>query len=129
MQVGFAVLGKDGVITFSNLNGGGLNVDSSTRIPQEPCDPCNVCANNRRCSCPSVLVPSSCKPGFVSPCDDDKSEKSIEFVKADDGLGYFALDFLHPYLNTDLAGCQTSCIGNCSCLAMFFHTSSGNCFL
>jgi len=130
-----AVLGKDGVITFTNLNGGGSNGDSSTRIPKdhcdtpEPCDPYNICANNRRCSCPSVLAPSSCKPGFVSPCDDDKSEKSIEFLKADDGLSYFALDFLHPYLNTDLAGCQTSCRGNCSCLAMFFHTSSGKCFL
>ncbi|RHN75165.1 putative non-specific serine/threonine protein kinase [Medicago truncatula] len=130
-----AVLGKDGVIIFSNLNGGGSNGDSSTRIPQdhcdtpEPCDPYNICANNRRCSCPSVLHHRSCKPGFVSPCVDDKSEKSIEFLKADDGLSYFALDFLHPSLNTDLAGCQTSCRGNCSCLAMFFHTSSGNCFL
>ncbi|KEH38549.1 putative protein kinase RLK-Pelle-SD-2b family [Medicago truncatula] len=129
-----AVLGRDGVITFSNLNGGGSNGDSSTRIPQdycgtpEPCDPYNICANKRTCSCPHVLLPS-CKPGFVSPCDDDKSKKSIEFLKADDGLGYFALDFLHPYLNTDLAGCQTSCRRNCSCLAMFYHTSSGNCFL
>ncbi|KOM41330.1 hypothetical protein LR48_Vigan04g152800 [Vigna angularis] len=27
-----------------------------------------------------------------------------------------------------MAGCQTSCHGNCSCLAMFFHRSSGNGF-
>ncbi|CAK8535168.1 unnamed protein product [Lathyrus sativus] len=129
-----AVLGRDGVITFSNLNGGGSNGDSSTTIPQdpcqtpEPCEPYNICTNSGKCSCPSVLLPS-CKPGFVSPCGDDKSEKSIEFLKVDDGLSYFALDFLPPYSNTDLAGCQTSCRGNCSCLAMFFHTSSGNCFL
>ncbi|XP_004501336.1 G-type lectin S-receptor-like serine/threonine-protein kinase SD2-5 [Cicer arietinum] len=127
-----AVLGKDGVITFSNLNSGGSNGASSTRIPQdpcgtpEPCDPYNICTSNRRCSCPSVLP--SCKPGFVSPCD-GKLQKSIQFVKADDGLSYFALDFIQPFSKTDLAGCQKSCRGNCSCLAMFFHRSSGNCFL
>ncbi|RHN70638.1 putative protein kinase RLK-Pelle-SD-2b family [Medicago truncatula] len=127
-----AVLGRDGVITFSNLNSGGSNGDSSTRIPQdpcgtpEPCDPYSICTNNRRCSCPSIIP--NCKPGFFSPCD-DKSENSIQFLKGDDGLGYFALDFLQPFSKTDLAGCQTSCRGNCSCLAMFFHKSSGNCFL
>ncbi|KEH38797.1 putative protein kinase RLK-Pelle-SD-2b family [Medicago truncatula] len=128
-----AVLGKDGVITFSNLNGTGSNSDASLRIPRdpcgtpEPCDPYGICSNNRMCSCPLVLLPS-CKPGFASPCDDE-SKRSVEFLKVDDGLGYFALDFLHPYSNTDLSSCQTSCLGNCSCLAMFFHRSSGNCFL
>ncbi|XP_045800233.1 G-type lectin S-receptor-like serine/threonine-protein kinase SD2-5 isoform X1 [Trifolium pratense] len=127
-----AVLGKDGVITFSSLNSGGSNSESSTRIPQdpcatpEPCDPYNICTGNRACSCPSVVP--SCKPGFVSACD-EKSEKSIEFLKGDDGLDYFALDFLQPFSKTNLVGCQTSCRGNCSCLAMFFHKSSGNCFL
>ncbi|WJX41764.1 non-specific serine/threonine protein kinase [Trifolium repens] len=127
-----AVLGRDGVITFSGLNSGGSVVDSSTRIPHDPCgtpqpcDPYNICTGNRRCSCPSVVP--SCKPGFVSACD-EKSEKSIEFLKGDDGLDYFALDFLQPFSKTNLVGCQTSCRGNCSCLAMFFHTSSGNCFL
>ncbi|KAI5412011.1 hypothetical protein KIW84_056906 [Lathyrus oleraceus] len=57
-------------------------------------------------------------------CDDQyigtiSLEKSIEFLKADDGQCW----------NTDLVGCQTSFRGKCSCLAMFFHTSSGNCFL
>ncbi|WJX35549.1 G-type lectin S-receptor-like serine/threonine-protein kinase SD2-5 [Trifolium repens] len=127
-----AVLGRDGVITFSSLNSGGSVADSSTRIPQDPCgtpqpcDPYNICTGNRRCSCPSVVP--SCKPGFVSACD-EKSEKSIEFLKGDDGLDYFALDFLQPFSKTNLVGCQTSCRANCSCLAMFFHTSSGNCFL
>ncbi|WJX35547.1 non-specific serine/threonine protein kinase [Trifolium repens] len=127
-----AVLGRDGVITFSSLNSGGSVADSFTRIPQDPCgtpqpcDPYNICTGNRRCSCPSVVP--SCKPGFVSACD-EKSEKSIEFLKGDDGLDYFALDFLQPFSKTNLVGCQTSCRGNCTCLAMFFHISSGNCFL
>ncbi|XP_027355193.1 G-type lectin S-receptor-like serine/threonine-protein kinase SD2-5 [Abrus precatorius] len=126
-----AVLGSDGFITFSNLNSGGSNAASPIRIPQdpcatpEPCDPYNICTGNQRCSCPSAVP--SCDPGFVSPCGD--SEHSVELVKADAGLYYFALEFLQPFSKTDLAGCQTSCNGNCSCLAMFFQKSSGNCFL
>ncbi|TKY74733.1 G-type lectin S-receptor serine/threonine-protein kinase SD2-5 [Spatholobus suberectus] len=126
-----AVLGSDGFITFSNLGSAGSNSASET-IPQdpcgtpEPCDPYNICTGDQRCSCPSVIP--SCKPGFDSPCGGD-SQKSIELVKADDGLDYFALQFLQPFSKTDLAGCQTSCRGNCSCLALFFHGSSGNCFL
>ncbi|KAG5048414.1 hypothetical protein JHK85_009517 [Glycine max] len=126
-----AVLGSDGFITFSNLNGGESNA-ASQRIPQdscatpEPCDAYTICTGNQRCSCPSVIP--SCKPGFDSPCGGD-SEKSIQLVKADDGLDYFALQFLQPFSITDLAGCQSSCRGNCSCLALFFHISSGDCFL
>ncbi|KAG5030955.1 hypothetical protein AAZX31_06G065300 [Glycine max] len=128
-----AVLGSDGFITFSNLNDGGSNAASPTTIPQdscatpEPCDAYTICTGDqRRCSCPSVIP--SCKPGFDSPCGGD-SEKSIQLVKADDGLDYFALQFLQPFSKTDLAGCQSSCRGNCSCLALFFHRSSGACFL
>ncbi|CAJ1973715.1 unnamed protein product [Sphenostylis stenocarpa] len=126
-----AVLRSDGFITFSTLSGGVSNA-ASEMIPKDPCgtpEPCDaysICTDDKRCSCPSVIP--SCKPGFDSPCG-DHSEKSIELVKADDGLDYFALQFLQPFSKTDLAGCQTSCRGNCSCLAMFFHRSSGNCFL
>ncbi|MCI31165.1 G-type lectin S-receptor-like serine/threonine protein kinase SD2-5-like, partial [Trifolium medium] len=72
-----AVLGRDGVITFSILNSGGSVGDSSIRIPQDPCgtpescDPYYMCTGNRGCSCPFVVP--SCKPGFVSACD-EKSE-------------------------------------------------------
>lgn len=127
-----AVLGSDGFITFSNLNGGVSNAAAAPTIPQDPCDtpePCDaytICSDNQRCSCPSVVP--SCKPGFDSPCGAG-SEKSIQLVKADDGLDYFALQFLQPFSKTDLDGCQKSCRGNCSCLALFFHRSSGNCFL
>ncbi|OIW15008.1 hypothetical protein TanjilG_24117 [Lupinus angustifolius] len=130
-----AVLGSDGFITFSNLESGGSNGASTTRIPQgscstpESCDPYNICIGDGKCSCPSVLNSAgpNCTPGFVSSCDNN--EKSIEFYKADDGLNYFALQFLKPFSKTDFAGCQTLCHRNCSCLAMFFQKSSGNCFL
>ncbi|XP_061376418.1 G-type lectin S-receptor-like serine/threonine-protein kinase SD2-5 [Gastrolobium bilobum] len=128
-----AVLGSDGIITFSNLQSARSIVASPTRIPQdscstpEPCDPYNICTGDKKCSCPSVLSSSpNCKPGFLSPCN---SKNSIELLKADDRLNYFALEFLPPSSKTDLIGCKTSCSENCSCLAMFFQSSSGNCFL
>ncbi|XP_004498744.1 G-type lectin S-receptor-like serine/threonine-protein kinase SD2-5 [Cicer arietinum] len=128
-----AVLGSDGFITFSNLQNSDSIGSSTTRIPQDscstpqPCGPYNICIGDKKCSCPSVLSSSpSCKPGFVWPCN---SKSSIELMKGDDGLNYFALGFLPPSSKTDLIGCKNSCTENCSCLAMFFHNSSGNCYL
>ncbi|KAK7377225.1 hypothetical protein VNO80_02647 [Phaseolus coccineus] len=127
------VLGSDGLITFSNLQSGGAIVASPRRIPQdscstpEPCDPYYICSGEKKCTCPSVLSSSpNCKPGFVSPCS---SKDTIELLKADDRLHYFALGFVPPSSKTDLIGCKSSCSANCSCLAMFFNSSSGNCFL
>ncbi|KAK7377222.1 hypothetical protein VNO80_02644 [Phaseolus coccineus] len=127
------VLGSDGLITFSNLQSGGAIVASPRRIPQdscstpEPCDPYYICSGEKKCTCPSVLSSSpNCKPGFVSPCS---SKDTIELLKADDRLNYFALGFVPPSSKTDLIGCKSSCSANCSCLAMFFNSSSGNCFL
>lgn len=128
-----AVLGSDGIITFTNLQLKGSIASSTRKIPEDSCStpqPCgsyNICIGDRKCSCPSVLSSRpSCQPGFVSPCN---SKNSIELVKGDDGLGYFALEFLQPSSKTDLIGCKNSCSENCSCLAMFFHESSGNCYM
>ncbi|XP_015937528.1 G-type lectin S-receptor-like serine/threonine-protein kinase SD2-5 [Arachis duranensis] len=123
-----AVLGSNGLITFFDLEAGGSNSPSQATIPQgscntpETCDPYSICTGNNKCNCPSVLP---CKPGFDSAC----SDKSITLMKGDYGLNYVALQFLKPFSKTNLEGCQKSCNGNCSCLAMFFHLSSGNCFL
>ncbi|KAI4316329.1 hypothetical protein L6164_024318 [Bauhinia variegata] len=129
-----AVLGSDSFITFYNLQSGGSNGASTTKIPQdfcstpEPCDSYNICSGNNRCRCPSVLSShQNCKPGIVSPCSE--SELPMELLKADDISNYFALGFIQPSSKTDLNGCKNSCLGNCTCLAMFFHNSSGNCFL
>ena len=53
----------------------------------------------------------------------------MELASAGDGLYYFALGFVSPSSKSDLDGCKASCNGNCSCLALFFQNSTGNCFL
>ncbi|KAK4277172.1 hypothetical protein QN277_015210 [Acacia crassicarpa] len=130
-----AVLGSDGFITFSDLNSGSSITPSPTKIPKdscstpEPCGPYNICTDDNKCHCPSALRShANCNPGIVSPCNGD-SNGSVELVEGDDGLGYFALGFLSPSSKTDLNGCKSSCLGNCSCLVMFFHSNSGNCYM
>ncbi|PSS01121.1 G-type lectin S-receptor-like serine/threonine-protein kinase [Actinidia chinensis var. chinensis] len=129
-----AVLKDDGSITFSSLQNRGSSVDSQTEIPKdhcstpEPCGPYSICSNSiNQCKCPPVLaINPTCEPGIVSPCD--RSGGPLELVKAGDGLNYFALGFVSPVSKTDLEGCKASCTSNCSCLALFFDNSSGNCF-
>jgi hypothetical protein len=129
-----AVLGNDGFISFYNLEDGQSNVASSTKIPSDRCstpEPCGeyyICGSDNRCQCPSVLTSkTNCNPGIVSPCD--RSSGSMELGNTGDGLNYFALGFLPPSSKSDLEGCKASCKGNCSCLALFFQNSTGNCFL
>ncbi|KAJ6697837.1 G-TYPE LECTIN S-RECEPTOR-LIKE SERINE/THREONINE-PROTEIN KINASE SD2-5 [Salix purpurea] len=124
-----AVLGNDGFISFYNLDDGGS--DSQTRIPSDPCsrpEPCDahyVCSGNNVCQCPLGLSNRpNCQAEVVSSCDG-----STELVSAGDRLNYFALGFVPPSSRTDLEGCKSACHGNCSCLAFFFQSSSGNCFL
>ncbi|KAK6912571.1 Protein kinase domain [Dillenia turbinata] len=128
-----AVLGDDGFITFSNLQSNGQSSPSSTKIPgdscstPEPCDAYYVCYSGNRCQCPYALNSRNCKPGIVSSCS--VSKDSTELIDAGNGLGYFALDFASPNSKTDLNGCISSCNGNCSCLALFFESSTGHCFM
>ncbi|CAL8105528.1 unnamed protein product [Prunus armeniaca] len=129
-----AVLGSDGFITFNNLQNGGSSGPSGTKIPSDPCstpEPCDAyfeCYSNNKCQCPSGLSSRpNCKAGIVSSCDSSKG--STELVNAGDGLYYFALGFLPPSSKTDLNRCQTSCLGNCSCVALFFQNSTRDCFL
>lgn len=123
----FAVLGEDGYITFSVLQDDSI-VASGTRIPKDECsrpdscDPYFICYSGNKCQCPSALP--SCKPDTASFCN-----KHVELVDAGDSLGYFALGFVSPSAKTDLNGCKASCLGNCSCAAMFFDSTSGNCFM
>lgn len=124
-----ATLGSDGIITFSTLSGGDTS-QVQKKIPGDSCstpgfcDAYYVCSSNR-CQCPSVLSSRpNCKTGIVSPCED-----STELANAGDGFNYFAIGFVSPSLpDTDLNGCKNSCLSNCSCLALFFNNSTGNCF-
>ncbi|KAJ8538404.1 hypothetical protein K7X08_014944 [Anisodus acutangulus] len=125
-----AVLGEYGYITFSTLQDDSI-VASQTRIPQDECsrpascDPYIICYSGNRCQCPSALP--SCKPETASFCN--KPKDHVDLVDAGDSLGYSALGFVSPSAKTDLNACKTSCLGNCSCAAMFFDSSSGNCFM
>lgn len=125
-----ASLGSDGYITFYTLESS--SNDSPTKIPADSCsrpqacDPYQICGSNN-CQCPTALASkTNCRPDLASPCN--RSKGSMELADAGDGLSYFALEFAPPSSKTDLNGCKSSCLGNCSCLLMFFENKSGNCF-
>lgn len=129
-----AVLGQDGIISFSSLGSGGSPADSPVKIPSdacstpEPCDPYLVCSNGNMCRCLSALTSHpNCGSGLSSPCN--HSNGSIDLVNAGQGISYFAIGFVSPSLNADLNGCKNSCLNNCSCLALFYQNSSGDCYL
>ncbi|PON81419.1 S-receptor-like serine/threonine-protein kinase [Trema orientale] len=129
-----AVLGNDGFISFYNLQNGESGSPSPTKIPSdacstpEHCDAYYECYSDNRCQCPSGLSSRpNCSTGIVSPCD--QSNSPTELINAGEGLNYFALAFVSPSSNGDLSSCKTSCQNNCSCLALFFQNSTGDCFL
>ncbi|XP_056167084.1 G-type lectin S-receptor-like serine/threonine-protein kinase SD2-5 [Syzygium oleosum] len=129
-----AVLGTDGIISFSSLGSGGMPDYSPEKIPSdacstpEPCDPYLVCSNSNICRClPAFNSHPDCGSGLGSPCDHSKA--SVDLIEAGEGIGYFALAFRSPSLNADLHRCKASCQNNCSCLALFYQNSSGDCYL
>ncbi|KAL3646037.1 G-type lectin S-receptor-like serine/threonine-protein kinase SD2-5 [Castilleja foliolosa] len=125
-----AVLGNDGSITFTVLLEGSSD-PSVTKIPQDQCsrpsacDPYYVCYPGNKCQCPSGFT--SCKSVSTPSCGG--SVGSVDLLSSGESLSYFALRFVKPFSKTTLDGCKASCLKNCSCGAMFFEGSSGNCFL
>lgn len=133
-----AVLGKDGVLSFKNLQSSGVGGGGSSaiKIPEDSCDtpyPCNsyyICYSGRQCQCPVVLGSvSNCNPDITSRCSSSNFKTSFSLAKLDDGAGYFATKFVSPFAQTNLTGCKNACMSNCSCLAMFYDGSSGHCFV
>ncbi|CAN7070105.1 unnamed protein product [Brassica oleracea var. botrytis] len=137
-----AVLGNNGVISFSNLGSGVSAADSSTNIPSDQCatpEPCGsyfTCSGSKVCGCVSGLsrVRSDCKSGIdTSLCNnkkDNNASSRVELVNAGDGVDYFALGFASPFSKkASLDSCKEFCSSNCSCLGLFFRNSSGDCFL
>lgn len=127
-----AVLGTDGLVSFSLLQSGGTG-KSPTQIPKDSCstpqscDAYYTCATGHTCNCPLGLGSRNCKTGIKSPCS--RSNGPTELVELGSNLHYFALDFVSPFSKTDdLDECKTSCLNKCSCLAMFFQNSSKHCF-
>lgn len=129
-----AVLGTDGSITFTMLQSDSAN-PSSTKIPSDQCSrpaacgPYYICSPGpgNTCQCPSTIIPSCKSVSSASWCGE--STAAAELVSAGDDLSYFALPFVQPHSKTSLEECKASCLANCSCGAMFFQSSSGNCFM
>lgn len=129
-----AVLGSDGIISFYNFQKGKSVAAEATKIPQsscstpEPCDPYYVCYFENWCQCPSLLTSRfNCKPQALPTCNTSKS--SVELLYVGEKLDYFALGFSTPSLKSNLSSCKEACLGDCSCLVLFFENSSGHCFL
>jgi len=128
-----AVLGDDGLINFYMLQSvNGKSVLPIT-VPQDSCDmpahckPYSICNSGTGCQCPSALSSyANCDPGIISPCN---SKDKFQLVQLDSGVGYVGARFTSPVPKTNLTGCKNACMGNCSCIAVFFDQSSGNCFL
>ncbi|KAF5773406.1 putative protein kinase RLK-Pelle-SD-2b family [Helianthus annuus] len=125
-----AVLEDDGFIKFHNLH---AQNTATRRIPDDSCSrpqACSqyyVCHDGSTCQCPSGLARYNCQPQVETSCN--KSKDSSSLVNAGENLSYFALGFVLPSSKTDLDGCKSSCLNNCTCLAMFFDNDSGNCYM
>ncbi|KAK1423810.1 hypothetical protein QVD17_19119 [Tagetes erecta] len=121
-----AVLEDEGFVRFYNLNGkttGDFEIPGDSCSTPQSCSPYLVCHNGNTCQCPSGLNEINCKPSPVS-CNDQET-----LINAGESLAYSALGFVSPSSKTSLEGCKSSCLGNCSCLVMFFDNKSGNCYM
>ncbi|RCV21520.1 hypothetical protein SETIT_4G145900v2 [Setaria italica] len=127
-----AVLGNDGLITFYMLQSVSSRSTLPTTVPQDSCDmpahckPYTICNSGTGCQCPSALSSyANCNPGIKSPCN---SKDKFQLAQLDSGVGYVGTSFTSPVPKTNLTGCKNACMGNCSCIAIFFDQMSGNCF-
>ncbi|XP_062232943.1 G-type lectin S-receptor-like serine/threonine-protein kinase SD2-5 [Phragmites australis] len=128
-----AVLGNDGLISFNLLQSKNGKSTLSITVPKDSCDmpaQCkaySICNSGTGCQCPSALSSyANCDPGIVSPCN---SKDSFELAQLESGVGYVGTSFTSPVAKTNLTGCKNACMVNCSCVAVFFDQTSGNCFL
>ncbi|CAH1451905.1 unnamed protein product [Lactuca virosa] len=125
-----AVLEDDGFVKFHNLQS---QITANPKIPGDSCSrplacpPYLVCHDGNTCQCPSGLAQVNCKPEIDSSCN--KSRISSTLVNAGENLSYFAIGFVSPDSKTDLDGCKSSCLNNCTCVALFFDNNNGNCYM
>ncbi|GKF74208.1 G-type lectin S-receptor-like serine/threonine-protein kinase SD2-5, partial [Tanacetum coccineum] len=125
-----AVLEGNGFINFYNLE---TQITGNSQIPDDSCNRPQACAsyficrNGNMCRCPLGLAQVNCNPKVESLCDKSKDLSSLVILAKN--LSYFALGLISPDSKTDLDGCKSLCLNNCTCLAMFFDNMSGNCYL
>ncbi|XP_062097438.1 G-type lectin S-receptor-like serine/threonine-protein kinase SD2-5 [Humulus lupulus] len=130
-----AALGNDGIISFFNLeneessgSSAPIKIPSDVCSTPQHCDAFYECFSDNKCQCPSGLSSlPNCSTGTVSSCN--RSKSPTQLINAGAGLYYFALGFVSPSLKGDLNRCKTSCQNNCSCVALFFQNSTGDCFM
>ncbi|KAI3691051.1 hypothetical protein L2E82_49265 [Cichorium intybus] len=123
-----AVLEDDGFIRFYNLPGKmttPYEIPDDTCSTPQSCSPYLVCHSGNTCQCPSGLNEINCNP-TVLPC---AAKDQATLINAGDNLSYSALGYTSPSSKTTLDGCKSKCLGNCSCLVMFFDNKSENCYL
>ncbi|XP_022724597.1 G-type lectin S-receptor-like serine/threonine-protein kinase SD2-5 [Durio zibethinus] len=124
-----AKLGADGLIAFYNLHQESRAIAEGRKIPENPCNspdycpPLMVCSFDTICQCPELLRRNDCRPPMPSTCN------SADLLYVGQKLDYSVLQFVKPYMNSDLDACKKACLGNCSCTALFFENSTRNCFL
>ncbi|KAF1886242.1 hypothetical protein Lal_00045472 [Lupinus albus] len=130
-----AILDPNGAISFYDLNKGKSATPEVFKMPQdpcgipEPCDPYNVCFFENWCECPSLLKSRfNCKPPTPDNSTCSRNRNSTELVYVGEELDYFALKYVAPVSKSSLNACKDACLGNCSCLVLFFENSTSRCF-
>ncbi|KAK8525066.1 hypothetical protein V6N12_029913 [Hibiscus sabdariffa] len=127
-----AKLGAGGAIIFYNLHQRGRAIAEAKKIPQNPCNipetcaPFMVCSFDAECQCPKPLATQN---DCSSPIPSTSTCNSTDLLYIGQKLDYSVLQFVKPNMSSSLDVCKKACLGNCSCTALFFENSTGNCFL
>lgn len=145
-----AKMGADGRFVISSFIGRQWVDEFSA--PAERCQLPLVCgrlglcatgAMSGTCLCPRGFgdggqLNGECKPtdnsvSLPSDCDSriglTKLNSSVSYLKLDNGMDYFANDFVEPVKHgVNLSVCKDLCSQNCSCLGIFHGNSSGSCY-
>lgn len=141
-----AKLGSDGRLIVGRFGSDNKLMDDF-RMPSENCRLPLFCGRLRICSagdcrCPMAFhsqVNETCVPTDRSislpdaSCNRNSSESNfsiVSYLGLGDGVDYFANDFVEPVKKgIGLLECQDLCSKNCSCLVIFYGSSTGSCYL
>lgn len=100
-------------------------------------DPLCSCPSNFHAGSPytSDCMPSDASYSLMVSCNSTNnssqlnSSSLISYLRLGYGIDYFANDFTTPVrYGVNLSVCQNLCSGDCSCLGVFYGSSSGSCY-
>lgn len=149
-----AKVGASGQFTVSSFSGSSLKQEllgpvDSCQIPFT-CGRVGLCtvdsaSNTPICSCPSSFqgglqnttgcIPSNSTYSLPLPCTsssygNQSNSYVVSYLKLEKGVEYFSNVFYEPVMyGVNLSVCQDLCSRNCSCLGIFYKSSSGSCYL